>query len=507
MDPNKRGRNRLFFWGLIGSMIVVTAGTIPLAFFNAGELPDISEIKKNFSIVRFIPSLKATAALAQGGKTAEKLFVENKKMPFVGKVPEFESGDLVLEEVLPDEDPMDNRLLSVISPDGMEHSFDHPLASHDMADTFSLYDVSRQKINDFNVIEKLVGEENEDAADESDEKPWIEHTVSQGEHMSDIAAKYSVPMATICKANNISNPNRLTLGQVLLIPRSEDVLEDVLEEQKARAEEKAAAKQFANPVKYTEYSVKSGDTLWKIASAYKLSIDSLYGTNIMRNPDRLSPGTKLRIPNQDGLCVKVAKGQNIAALAKKYEVSEKAIRMANRLSVQKEPKVGDEIFIPGASKSITVYRGAAVGGGVSRQAPSIANNPREAALMHFSWPVNGSISSPFGWRKHPVKKTRKFHTGIDIRAKRYTPIRAAKAGQVIYAGWMSGYGRTIIIRHDSVYTTLYAHAQTLKVRKGMYVKKGAIIGSVGSSGLATGPHTHFEIRRNDKPANPLRYLR
>ena len=72
---------------------------------------------------------------------------------------------------------------------------------------------------------------------------------------------------------------------------------------------------------------------------------------------------------------------------------------------------------------------------------------------------------------------------------------------------MSGYGRTIIIRHDSVYTTLYAHAQTLKVRKGMYVKKGAIIGSVGSSGLATGPHTHFEIRRNDKPANPLRYLR
>jgi murein DD-endopeptidase MepM/ murein hydrolase activator NlpD len=507
VDQNKKDPKRLFFWELIGSMLFVTVSAIPLAFLKAGELPDISKIKKDFSIVRLFPSLKATAALAQSSMLKTKSAPSENNTVISHALPEFESGDIVLDEVLPDEDPLDSRLLSVLSSNDIEASFNKPLAARAPLILVDLSDISRQKIDDVNVIEKLVGEESEIVAEDNDEKPWLEYAVKQGDHMSDISAKYGIPVATICKANNITNPNRLTLGQILLIPRSVDLLEDVLEEQKARAEEKSAAKLIANPVNFIEYNVKRGDTLWKIASDHKLSIDSLYGTNIMRNPDRLSPGTKLRIPNQDGLCVKIAKGQSIASLSKKYSVSEKAIRIANRLSVKKEPKIGEEIFIPGASKSITIYRGSAGSGGVSKVAPLVANNPREAASMHFGWPVNGGISSPFGWRKHPINKTRKFHTGIDIRAKRNTPIRAAKAGQVIYAGWMSGYGRTVIIRHDSAYTTLYAHAQTLKVRKGMYVRKGTIIATVGSSGRATGPHTHFEIRRNDKPANPLRYLR
>ena len=72
---------------------------------------------------------------------------------------------------------------------------------------------------------------------------------------------------------------------------------------------------------------------------------------------------------------------------------------------------------------------------------------------------------------------------------------------------MNGYGRTVIIRHDSTYTTLYGHCQSLMIRKGQNVKKGTVIATVGSSGRATGPHVHFEVRRNDSPTNPMSYLR
>ena len=166
-----------------------------------------------------------------------------------------------------------------------------------------------------------------------------------------------------------------------MIPRTEDLLEDVLEEQKSRAEEKLASKQRADPVKYRKYTVKPGDSLWTIASANNLSIDSLYGTNILRTPDRLSPGIVLRIPNQDGLSVKIAKGQTLNALAKKYGVAERAIRMANGLADKVELNAGQEVFIPGASQSIAVYRGSSSGGGMSRTAPPVAKAATGAAFF------------------------------------------------------------------------------------------------------------------------------
>ena len=78
---------------------------------------------------------------------------------------------------------------------------------------------------------------------------------------------------------------------------------------------------------------------------------------------------------------------------------------------------------------------------------------------------------------------------------------------MIFAGWMNGYGRAVVIRHDGAYTTLYAHAQTLKVRKGENVTKGTVIATVGTSGRSTGPHLHFEVRVNNKPTNPMSFLR
>jgi murein DD-endopeptidase MepM/ murein hydrolase activator NlpD len=121
--------------------------------------------------------------------------------------------------------------------------------------------------------------------------------------------------------------------------------------------------------------------------------------------------------------------------------------------------------------------------------------------------VVGKISSPFGWRRHPVTRRRDFHTGIDVRAPRGREIKAAKAGRVEYAGWMGGYGRVVVIRHNDGYSTLYAHCNSLSVRNGQSVSQGQTIASVGTSGRTTGPHLHFEIRQGKSPMNPLKLLR
>ena len=498
-NKHERPKNRGSFWGLIGSMIVMTVGAVYGARNVAVELPGF----RNFSFASFFPSLEAKAALAQGDLIQKSLAANTigSLSPLLPDIPEYENSGLLLEEVVPEEDPLDGGRVVVLPLPDFVQSYNEPLAVRNPYMSLTLTEVDRLK-NDDDILEQLAA----DDEDDSDERPWVEHKVGPGERMVDISHKYGILVATISKANNITNPNKLALGQVLLIPRTEDLLDDVLEEQKSRAEEKLAAKQKVDRVQYKRYVVKPGDSLWTIASANGLSIDSLYGTNILRNPDRLSQGTVLRIPNQDGLSVKTAAGQTIATLSKKYNVPEKSIRMANGMDEKASIRAGQEVFIPGASQTLVTYRNSASGGGMSKKAPSVAK-PAAGVSGRFSWPVVGKVTSPFGWRRHPLKRTQVFHAGIDIALPRYTPIRAAKGGQVIFAGWMNGYGRTVIIRHDSTYTSLYAHAQSLNVEKGQNVKKGTVVAAVGSSGWATGPHCHFEIRINDKPTNPMSYLR
>jgi len=123
----------------------------------------------------------------------------------------------------------------------------------------------------------------------------------------------------------------------------------------------------------------------------------------------------------------------------------------------------------------------------------------------FIKPVEGRITSGFGWRIHPIYKIRMFHEGIDIGAGQGTPIVAAGRGVVISSGWYSGYGNTVIIAHGSGISTLYGHCSSLKVAQGEKVAAGQVIAYVGSTGLSTGPHLHFEVRKNGKPVNPLGY--
>ena len=128
----------------------------------------------------------------------------------------------------------------------------------------------------------------------------------------------------------------------------------------------------------------------------------------------------------------------------------------------------------------------------------------------FLRPVEGRISSPYGMRTHPIFKSRIFHNGIDYAAAYGTPIKASNAGKVIYSGWYGGYGKVVIIDHGSCTgaptTSLYAHMSRQKVTVGQTVTRGQIVGYIGTTGYATGPHLHFEIRINGKPQNPANYL-
>lgn len=124
----------------------------------------------------------------------------------------------------------------------------------------------------------------------------------------------------------------------------------------------------------------------------------------------------------------------------------------------------------------------------------------------MSVPTAGRVTSRFGSRLHPVLGYRRFHAGIDFGASYGTGIVAADSGKVIFSGWYGGYGNSVIIDHGGGLTTLYAHASRLNVREGQTVSKGQSIAAVGSTGLSTGPHLHFEVRRNGSPIDPMGFL-
>ena len=124
----------------------------------------------------------------------------------------------------------------------------------------------------------------------------------------------------------------------------------------------------------------------------------------------------------------------------------------------------------------------------------------------LGWPINGSVSSPFGYRIHPILGVRKLHTGIDINGSTGTPISASADGTVILSQTYGGYGRAVVIDHGGGMATLYAHQSSIAVSVGEVVTRGEVIGYVGCTGSCTGPHLHFEVRLSGVPVDPMQYL-
>lgn len=128
-------------------------------------------------------------------------------------------------------------------------------------------------------------------------------------------------------------------------------------------------------------------------------------------------------------------------------------------------------------------------------------------VSSLSWPVSGQVVMQYGSRVHPTFKTKIFNSGIDIKAASGTPVKAAGPGDVLYQGWLRGFGQVVIIDHGGNLSTVYAHLSGASVREGASVKTGTVIGRVGNTGTDSEYGLHFEVRKNGSAVNPMNYLR
>ncbi len=193
----------------------------------------------------------------------------------------------------------------------------------------------------------------------------------------------------------------------------------------------------------------------------------------------------------------VRPGDNLFRIGKAYDVAYEELARVNRIKDVSQIHVGQRIFIPGATRQLPVETITPVE--PSPATPSMPEVP-DSSVDGFIWPVNGTINSGFGPRGISS------HDGIDISAPEGTPIRAIEKGEVIYSDQLRGYGNIIIVRHTGGFISVYAHNEANLVREGQAVSRGEVIARVGNTGRVTGPHLHFEIRKNNAAQDPLRYL-
>src|SRR6266498_2751934 len=193
----------------------------------------------------------------------------------------------------------------------------------------------------------------------------------------------------------------------------------------------------------------------------------------------------------------VRPGENLFRIGKAYDVPFEELARLNGIKNASQIHIGQRIFIAGATRQLPVAIITPV------EAPPVtpsAPEPEEIAEASLLSPVSGTINSGFGPRGSS------FHDGIDIAAPEGTPILAIEAGEVIYSDQLRGYGNMVIVRHGGGIVSVYAHNEANLVREGQAVARGEIVARVGSTGRVSGPHLHFEIRRNNAAQDPLRYL-
>ena len=258
------------------------------------------------------------------------------------------------------------------------------------------------------------------------------------------------------------------------------------------------------------YQVQPGDNLWLISQRFDLSQDTLAWTNeaVERNPDQLTIGQELYVLPVDGVWHTVQAGETLAAIAQRYQVEAQAIvdYAPNGLSDPEGLTAGQKLIIPGGVKPArprptAVPRAAAAtsrGGqrlGIPAGAPEV---PVEAPAQpgRFIWPAQGIITQGYS----------RWHGAIDIANKQGTPILAAGAGTVTFAGPSGGLGNAIQIDHGDGFATVYAHLHSISVEVGQAVQQGDQVGLMGTTGHSTGPHLHLIVTYNGGIVNPMDYL-
>lgn len=264
------------------------------------------------------------------------------------------------------------------------------------------------------------------------------------------------------------------------------------------------------------YTIKKGDTIWDIAFNNGVTVEEIKASNPEVNLDKISIDQKIKLSaSQPFINVEIIadiKSVESVPFTVKNVSDNKMYKGASKIT--QKGKVGSAEV----EKTVTILNGnvtkedvkkttiltasveQVVKVGTKGYSKSYSSYVASSSTGAFGWPARGSISSRFG------RRWGELHTGLDIAIPRGSTVVASDSGVVSFAGWNGGYGYCVIINHKNGYQTLYGHNSKLYVKSGQQVSKGQKIAASGSTGRSTGPHVHFEVRKNGVAQNPQRFL-
>lgn len=237
------------------------------------------------------------------------------------------------------------------------------------------------------------------------------------------------------------------------------------------------------------YTIQQGDTLSGIAAKFGVSVDTVKWANDIKG-EHLTVGDTLKIPPVTGVVHKVREGETVYSIAKKYKTDAQKI-----VNFPFNDFADLDTFALNVGQTLIVPDGViAAAPAITRPAPAVFSG----GSGQFIWPTNGAIT------QYPIW----YHMALDIANPAAPGIMAADDGVVTLVRYLKyDYGQHVIITHGNGYSTLYGHLSEIYVKQGDQVKRGQVIGRMGSTGRSTGTHLHFEIRKNGVAQNPLPYLR
>lgn len=313
-------------------------------------------------------------------------------------------------------------------------------------------------------------------------------TVGKGDTVYALSRRHRVPVSAIIRTNKLTPPYILQVGQRIQFPRGQ------------------------------QHRVQQGDTLYNIARRYDVGLYELARLNGSEPPYTIKVGSILSIPNGNATSQPVTAAASPTSVPRKPTVS--SIPSASppsqtvpRSAPQTAPQTAS---VPEASpdprpapRPATIPKQVPVGDKVAALPPkkpsvpgSRVSAPPPKSGKGFVWPLKGRVVSNFGAKDGGLR-----NDGINIRAPRGTPVRAAENGVVAYAGnEIRGFGNLLLIKHSGGYVTAYAHNDALLVRRGQRVQRGQKISTVGATGTVANPQLHFEIRKGRRPQDPRTYL-
>jgi len=243
------------------------------------------------------------------------------------------------------------------------------------------------------------------------------------------------------------------------------------------------------PAGILSHVVEDGETMAEVAAALGVRIEVLRASNRLYGSEALQPGEVL-YASPDGVLHLIKSGQTLTHIALSYAVPLETILAANGIDAADTIYAGDRIVIPNVTS--TFWDNVVV---LSKGIPS-----------RFIWPLVGEVLSGFGTRTHPVYGEVHHHDGIDIDVPEGTGVFASAGGVVYFVGEQPGYGNVVFLQHTDGFVTIYGHLSRSFVQVGQYVEAGQEIALSGNTGISSGPHLHFEIRNNEFPVDPIRYL-